>query len=97
MRNRFLRILTEWSLLVECHGLRPGYVLFVVTGNSRLRQGIVTTTDNGRLNRSGSDVPEGGIASGRYAQLPEPVITEPSVASAMFEYRFGGNGEPSGI
>ena len=57
--------------------------------------GIVTTTDNGgstgRIRRS-----EGGIAWGDMRNCLNQLITEPSVASAMFEYRFSGNGELSG-
>jgi uncharacterized cofD-like protein len=57
--------------------------------------GIVTTTDNGgstgRIRRS-----EGGIAWGDMRNCLNQLITEQSVASAMFEYRFGGNGELSG-
>lgn len=57
--------------------------------------GIVTTTDNGgstgRIRRS-----EGGIAWGDMRNCLNQLITQPSVASAMFEYRFGGNGELSG-
>ncbi|MCG6522837.1 2-phospho-L-lactate transferase CofD family protein, partial [Vibrio parahaemolyticus] len=57
--------------------------------------GIVTTTDNGgstgRIRRS-----EGGIAWGDMRNCINQLIAEPSVASAMFEYRFGGNGELSG-
>lgn len=57
--------------------------------------GIVTTTDNGgstgRIRRS-----EGGIAWGDMRNCLNQLITEPSIASAMFEYRFSGNGELSG-
>ncbi|KGQ11351.1 protein ybhK [Beauveria bassiana D1-5] len=57
--------------------------------------GIVTTTDNGgstgRIRRS-----EGGIAWGDMRNCLNQLITEPSVASTMFEYRFSGNGELSG-
>ncbi|OJH61924.1 uridine diphosphate-N-acetylglucosamine-binding protein YvcK, partial [Bacillus subtilis] len=57
--------------------------------------GIVTTTDNGgstgRIRRS-----EGGIAWGDRRNCINQLIAEPSVASAMFEYRFSGNGELSG-
>lgn len=57
--------------------------------------GIVTTTDNGgstgRIRRS-----EGGIARGDTRNCLNQLITEPSVASAMFEYRFSGNGELAG-
>jgi uncharacterized cofD-like protein len=55
----------------------------------------VTSTDNGgstgRIRRS-----EGGIAWGDTRNCLNQLITEPSVASAMFEYRFGGNGELAG-
>lgn len=57
--------------------------------------GIVTTTDNGgstgRIRRA-----EGGIAWGDLRNCINQLITEPSVASAMFEYRFTGNGELAG-
>ncbi len=57
--------------------------------------GIVTTTDNGgstgRIRRA-----EGGIAWGDMRNCLNQLITEQSVASAMFEYRFTGNGELSG-
>ncbi len=33
---------------------------------------------------------------GRYAQLPQPADNGTERRSAMFEYRFGGNGELSG-
>ncbi|STL38161.1 transferase with NAD(P)-binding Rossmann-fold domain; UPF0052 family [Escherichia coli] len=57
--------------------------------------GIVTTTDNGGSTGAYSPFRRRHCL-GRYAQLPQQLITEPSVASAMFEYRFGGNGELSG-
>lgn len=57
--------------------------------------GIVTTTDNGgstgRIRRA-----EGGIAWGDLRNCLNQLITEPSVASAMFEYRFNGSGELAG-
>jgi hypothetical protein len=71
----------------------PGNVILSSLG-SRLT-GIVTTTDNGgstgRIRRS-----EGGIAWGDMRNCINQLIAEPSVASAMFEYRFSGNGELSG-
>lgn len=45
----------------------------------------------GRIRRS-----EGGIAWGDTRNCLNQLIAEPSVASAMFEYRFSGNGELSG-
>jgi uncharacterized cofD-like protein len=55
----------------------------------------VTTTDNGgstgRIRRS-----VGGIAWGDMRNCLNQLITEPSLASAMFEYRFSGQGELDG-
>lgn len=57
--------------------------------------GIVTTTDNGgstgRIRQA-----EGGIACGDTRNCLNQLITEPSIASTMFEYRFSGNGELAG-
>lgn len=57
--------------------------------------GIVTTTDNGgstgRIRQA-----EGGIAWGDTRNCLNQLITEPSIASTMFEYRFSGNGELAG-
>ncbi|KYP97008.1 hypothetical protein BG74_06275, partial [Sodalis-like endosymbiont of Proechinophthirus fluctus] len=39
---------------------------------------------------------EGGIAWGDTRNCLNQLITEPSIASAMFEYRFGGQGELAG-
>lgn len=62
--------------------------------NSQLT-GIVTTTDNGgstgRIRRS-----EGGIAWGDMRNCLNQLITEQSIASTMFEYRFAGDGELGG-
>ncbi|MDU5731040.1 MAG: uridine diphosphate-N-acetylglucosamine-binding protein YvcK [Citrobacter freundii] len=75
------------------HGL--GRVLSSLSPLGSRLTGIVTTTDNGgstgRIRRS-----EGGIAWGDMRNCLNQLITQPSVASAMFEYRFGGNGELSG-
>lgn len=72
-----------------------GRVLSSLSSLGSRLTGIVTTTDNGgstgRIRRS-----EGGIAWGDMRNCLNQLITEPSVASAMFEYRFGGNGELSG-
>lgn len=79
--------------LLGGHGL--GRVLSSLSSLGSRLTGIVTTTDNGgstgRIRRS-----EGGIAWGDMRNCLNQLITEPSVASAMFEYRFGGNGELSG-
>ncbi|WOB90017.1 uridine diphosphate-N-acetylglucosamine-binding protein YvcK [Providencia sp. PROV175] len=75
------------------HGL--GRVMSSLSSLGSRLTGIVTTTDNGgstgRIRRS-----EGGIAWGDMRNCLNQLITEPSIASAMFEYRFNGNGELSG-
>ncbi|MDU5690794.1 MAG: uridine diphosphate-N-acetylglucosamine-binding protein YvcK [Citrobacter freundii] len=79
--------------MIGGHGL--GRVLSSLSPLGSRLTGIVTTTDNGgstgRIRRS-----EGGIAWGDMRNCLNQLITQPSVASAMFEYRFGGNGELSG-
>ncbi|WP_058913876.1 gluconeogenesis factor YvcK family protein [Entomohabitans teleogrylli] len=93
MRNRTLSDLDRVVALGGGHGL--GRVLSSLSFLGSRLTGIVTTTDNGgstgRIRRS-----EGGIAWGDLRNCLNQLITEPSVASAMFEYRFGGNGELSG-
>lgn len=93
MRNRTLADLDRVVALGGGHGL--GRVLSSLSSLGSRLTGIVTTTDNGgstgRIRRS-----EGGIAWGDMRNCLNQLITEPSVASAMFEYRFGGNGELSG-
>ncbi|MGV7094020.1 uridine diphosphate-N-acetylglucosamine-binding protein YvcK [Siccibacter turicensis] len=93
MRNRTFADLDRVVALGGGHGL--GRVLSSLSSLGSRLTGIVTTTDNGgstgRIRRS-----EGGIAWGDMRNCLNQLITEPSVASAMFEYRFGGNGELSG-
>ena len=93
MRNRTLADLDRVVALGGGHGL--GRVMSALSSLGSRLTGIVTTTDNGgstgRIRRS-----EGGIAWGDMRNCLNQLITEPSVASAMFEYRFGGNGELSG-
>lgn len=93
MRNRTLADLDRIVALGGGHGL--GRVMSSLSFLGSRLTGIVTTTDNGgstgRIRRS-----EGGIAWGDMRNCLNQLITEPSVASAMFEYRFGGNGELSG-
>ncbi|UGS41359.1 uridine diphosphate-N-acetylglucosamine-binding protein YvcK [Pseudocitrobacter corydidari] len=93
MRNRTLADLDRVVALGGGHGL--GRVMSSLSSLGSRLTGIVTTTDNGgstgRIRRS-----EGGIAWGDMRNCINQLITEPSVASAMFEYRFGGNGELSG-
>ena len=93
MRNRTFADLDRVVALGGGHGL--GRVMSSLSFMGSRLTGIVTTTDNGgstgRIRRS-----EGGIAWGDMRNCLNQLITEPSVASAMFEYRFGGNGELSG-
>ncbi|AIR61334.1 uridine diphosphate-N-acetylglucosamine-binding protein YvcK [Cedecea neteri] len=93
MRNRTLADLDRVVALGGGHGL--GRVMSSLSTLGSRLTGIVTTTDNGgstgRIRRS-----EGGIAWGDMRNCLNQLITEPSVASTMFEYRFGGNGELSG-
>lgn len=93
MRNRALADLDKVIALGGGHGL--GRVMSALSPLGSRLTGIVTTTDNGgstgRIRRS-----EGGIAWGDMRNCLNQLITEPSVASAMFEYRFNGNGELAG-
>ncbi|MBP2170433.1 putative cofD-like protein [Erwinia toletana] len=93
MRNRTLADLDRVVAIGGGHGL--GRVMSALSPLGSRLTGIVTTTDNGgstgRIRRS-----EGGIAWGDMRNCLNQLITEPSVASAMFEYRFSGNGELSG-
>lgn len=93
MRSRTFADLDRVVALGGGHGL--GRVMSSLSSLGSRLTGIVTTTDNGgstgRIRRS-----EGGIAWGDLRNCLNQLITEPSVASAMFEYRFSGNGELSG-
>ncbi|MCV9878195.1 uridine diphosphate-N-acetylglucosamine-binding protein YvcK [Brenneria izbisi] len=93
MRNRPLADLDRVVALGGGHGL--GRVLSSLSSLGSRLTGIVTTTDNGgstgRLRRS-----EGGIAWGDTRNCLNQLITTPSIASAMFEYRFNGSGELAG-
>ncbi|NIG98345.1 MAG: uridine diphosphate-N-acetylglucosamine-binding protein YvcK [Serratia symbiotica] len=93
MQNRTLADLDRVVALGGGHGL--GRLMSALSSLGSRLTGIVTTTDNGgstgRIRRS-----EGGIAWGDTRNCLNQLIAEPSVASAMFEYRFSGNGELSG-
>lgn len=93
MRSRTLADLDRVVALGGGHGL--GRVMSSLGSLGSRLTGIVTTTDNGgstgRIRRA-----EGGIAWGDMRNCLNQLITEPSVASAMFEYRFTGNGELAG-
>ncbi len=93
MRNRTLSDLDKVVALGGGHGL--GRVMSSLSSLGSRLTGIVTTTDNGgstgRIRRA-----EGGIAWGDMRNCLNQLITSPSVASAMFEYRFTGSGELAG-
>lgn len=93
MSNRTLRDLEHVVALGGGHGL--GRVMSALSPLGAKLTGIVTTTDNGgstgRIRKS-----EGGIAWGDTRNCLNQLITEPSIASTMFEYRFSGSGELAG-
>ncbi|WP_413734624.1 gluconeogenesis factor YvcK family protein [Sodalis sp. RH21] len=93
MRNRTLADLDRVVALGGGHGL--GRVMSALSSLGSRLTGIVTTTDNGgstgRIRQS-----EGGIAWGDTRNCLNQLISEPSIAAAMFEYRFGGQGELAG-
>ncbi len=75
------------------HGL--GRMLAALQSFGGNATGIVTTTDNGgstgRIRHC-----QGGIAWGDMRNCINQLITEPSINSMMFEYRFKGTGELDG-
>ena len=75
------------------HGL--GRILAALKDFGSNATGIVTTTDNGgstgRIRHC-----QGGIAWGDTRNCINQLITEPSISSMMFEYRFRGDGELNG-
>lgn len=91
--NRTLADLDRVVAIGGGHGL--GRVMSSLSALGSRLTGIVTTTDNGgstgRIRRS-----EGGIAWGDMRNCLNQLITEPGIASAMFEYRFSGQGELAG-
>ncbi|MDO4698078.1 MAG: uridine diphosphate-N-acetylglucosamine-binding protein YvcK [Pasteurellaceae bacterium] len=75
------------------HGL--GRVLSALSFLRERLTGIVATTDNGgSTGRIRAE--QGGIAWGDLRNCLTQIIVKPTVASALFEYRFGGNGELGG-
>ncbi|CAH0539168.1 uridine diphosphate-N-acetylglucosamine-binding protein YvcK [Vibrio marisflavi] len=75
------------------HGL--GRVLSALKDFGGNATGIVTTTDNGGSTGRIRDC-QGGIAWGDTRNCINQLITEPSISSMMFEYRFKGAGELDG-
>lgn len=75
------------------HGL--GRLLSALSFLKDRLTGIVATTDNGgSTGRIRSQ--QGGIAWGDLRNCLNQIITKPTVASNLFEYRFGGTGELEG-
>jgi uncharacterized cofD-like protein len=75
------------------HGL--GRMLAALKDFGSNATGIVTTTDNGGSTGRIRDC-QGGIAWGDTRNCINQLITEPSISSMMFEYRFKGTGELKG-
>ncbi|WP_117233324.1 YvcK family protein [Vibrio maerlii] len=75
------------------HGL--GRMLAALKDFGSNATGIVTTTDNGGSTGRIRDC-QGGIAWGDMRNCMNQLITEPSISSMMFEYRFKGAGELNG-
>ncbi|TDQ59058.1 putative cofD-like protein [Mesocricetibacter intestinalis] len=75
------------------HGL--GRVMSALSFMQERLTGIVTTTDNGGSSgRIRNDL--GGIAWGDLRNCINQIITKPTTASAVFEYRFSGHSELAG-
>ncbi|MCJ2377224.1 uridine diphosphate-N-acetylglucosamine-binding protein YvcK [Vibrio sp. ZSDZ34] len=75
------------------HGL--GRILAALQDFGHNATGIVTTTDNGGSTGRIRSC-QGGIAWGDTRNCINQLITEPSISSMMFEYRFRGTGELDG-
>ncbi|KDN27781.1 hypothetical protein VFDL14_02040 [Vibrio fortis] len=75
------------------HGL--GRMLAALKQFGSNATGIVATTDNGGSTGRIRDC-QGGIAWGDTRNCINQLITEPSISSMMFEYRFRGQGELDG-
>ncbi|WP_373778364.1 uridine diphosphate-N-acetylglucosamine-binding protein YvcK [Glaesserella sp.] len=75
------------------HGL--GRVLSALSFLRSRLVGVVATTDNGG-STGRIRVQHGGIAWGDLRNCLTQITVKPTVASALFEYRFGGEGELSG-
>ncbi|PSW03635.1 uridine diphosphate-N-acetylglucosamine-binding protein YvcK [Photobacterium lipolyticum] len=93
MTNTKTEIKTKIVAIGGGHGL--GRMLSSLSDYGSQVTGIVTTTDNGgstgRIRAC-----QGGIAWGDTRNCINQLITEPSVGSMIFEYRFRGNGELNG-
>lgn len=92
-RHPALAALNNVVALGGGHGL--GRVLSALAFLKERLTGVVATTDNGgstgRIRHQ-----HGGIAWGDLRNCLTQITTKPTVASALFEYRFSGQGELSG-
>ncbi|WP_373766475.1 uridine diphosphate-N-acetylglucosamine-binding protein YvcK [Glaesserella sp.] len=75
------------------HGL--GRILSALSFLRGRLTGVVATTDNGG-STGRIRMQHGGIAWGDLRNCLTQITVKPTVASALFEYRFGGDGELSG-
>ncbi|KMK52161.1 hypothetical protein RO21_02295 [[Actinobacillus] muris] len=92
-RHPNLHALNKVVALGGGHGL--GRLLSSLAFLKERLTGIVATTDNGG-STGRIRYQHGGIAWGDLRNCLTQIIVKPTVASALFEYRFGGNGELSG-
>ncbi|KAE9530365.1 gluconeogenesis factor YvcK family protein [Testudinibacter aquarius] len=97
--NPHLHNLTQLSQLQQVVAIGGGHGLGrLMSSLGFLKErltGIVTTTDNGG-STGRIRLQHGGIAWGDLRNCINQIITEPSTASALFEYRFSGNGDLAG-
>lgn len=92
-RHPYLNNMSKVVAIGGGHGL--GRVLSSLSFLGKRLTGIVTTTDDGgSTGRIRSQ--HGGIAWGDLRNCLTQIIIKPTVASALFEYRFGGVGELAG-
>lgn len=90
---RHLAQLNKVIALGGGHGL--GRVLSALAFLRERLTGIVATTDNGG-STGRIRAQQGGIAWGDLRNCLTQITVKPTVASALFEYRFGGHGELGG-
>lgn len=92
-RHPYLKSINRVVAIGGGHGL--GRVLSALSFLKENLTGIVATTDNGgstgRIRHQ-----HGGIAWGDLRNCLTQITVKPTVASALFEYRFSGSGELSG-
>lgn len=92
-RHPHLQSLNKVVAIGGGHGL--GRLLSSLAFLKERLTGIVATTDNGGSTGRIRDQ-HGGIAWGDLRNCLTQIIIKPTVASSLFEYRFGGNGELCG-